>query len=115
MAVIAGREVVVINIGDVFLNADMDPTGIVAYTILDRVMTVMLMRIDPSHPEFVEKDGTMVVASDKALYGRVELAMLLFNDLQKRLIDMMVLKRTNTMFAYLINTEKMESTCYSYG
>jgi hypothetical protein len=75
IAAAEGREVVVIDIGGAFLNADMDPTGIVVHNMrLDKVMTAMLVRIDPSYSEFVQEDGTMVVALDKALYGCVESA-----------------------------------------
>ena len=87
IAAAEGREVVVIDIGGAFLNADMEPTGVVVHMRLDRVMTAMLVQIDPSYMEFVEKDGTMVMALDKALYGCVEASALWYHDLRSRLIS----------------------------
>ena len=87
IAAAEGREVVVIDIGGAFLNADMDPTGIVVHMRLDKVMTAMLVQIDPSYLEFVQEDNTMVVALDKALYGCVESAALWYNDLRMQLMS----------------------------
>ena len=87
IAAAEGRKVVVIDIGGAFLNASMEPTGVVVHMRLDRVMTAMLVQIDPSYSEFVEQDGTMVVALDKALYGCVEASALWYNDLRDRLIS----------------------------
>ena len=44
---------------------------------LDKVMTTLLVKLDPSFQSFVEDNGT-----DKALYGCVEAAALWYNDLR---------------------------------
>ena len=72
IAAAEGREVVVIDIGGAFLNADMTPTGVVVHMRLDRIMSSMLIKIDPSYEQFLESNGSMLVQLDKALYGCVE-------------------------------------------
>lgn len=47
---------------------------------LDKVMTALLVQLDPSFQSFVEDSGTAVVQLDKALYGCVEAAALWCND-----------------------------------
>ena len=80
-----GRQRVVIDIGGAFLNADMAPTGIDVHMRLNKVMTQMLVEIDESNQEFVDRDGTMIVRLDKALYGCVEASNLWYNDLGNKL------------------------------
>jgi hypothetical protein len=48
---------------------------------LNRVLTSMLVLIDPNHAHFVEERGTSVVELDKALYGCVEATALWDSDL----------------------------------
>ena len=36
---------------------------------LDKVMTELLLKIDPSYEVYLEQNGTVVVELDKALYG----------------------------------------------
>jgi hypothetical protein len=86
LAAMERREVIVLDIGGAFLNASMEPTGIVVHMRLDRVLTAMLLEIDESYREFLEPDGTLVVALDKALYGCVEASMLWYNDLCAKLL-----------------------------
>ena len=80
-----GRQRVVIDIGGAFLNADMAPTGIDVHMRLNKVMTQMLVEIDESNREFVDRDGSMVVRLDKALCGCVESSNLWYNDLRDKL------------------------------
>ena len=64
-----GRSVITIDIGGAFLNADMKPAGVKVDMWLDKVMTTLLQRINPTYRNYVEDGGTMVVELDKALYG----------------------------------------------
>jgi hypothetical protein len=64
------------DIGGAFLNADITSTGIKVHMRLNRVLTDMLVQIDPKHARYVEDRGTSVVVLDKALYGCVEAAAL---------------------------------------
>ena len=81
------RERVIIDIGGAFLNADMAPTGVHVHMRLNKIMTDMLVEIDDVNREFVNKDGTMVVRLDKALYGCVEASNLWYNDLRGKLVS----------------------------
>lgn len=80
------RDVMVCDIGGAYLNADMGPTGVTVHMRLDRVMTELLVEMDPDFQQFVEKNGTSVVALDKALYGCVESASLWYNHLRGTLL-----------------------------
>jgi len=74
------RTTRVIDIGGAFLMVDIKLTGIVVHVKLNKIMTVLLVR-------FVDCNGTLVVEQDKALYGCVETAALLHQDLSKTLVD----------------------------
>ena len=80
-----GRQHIVVDIGGAFLNADMAPTGIDVHMRLNKIMTDMLIDIDETNRRFVDKDGSMVVRLDKALYGCVEASNLWYNDLRGKL------------------------------
>ena len=82
IAAMEARKVMACDIGGAYLNADMAPTGVVVHMRLDAIMTRMLVEIDPDFAQFVEKNGTSVVALDKALYGCVESANLWYMHLR---------------------------------
>jgi Reverse transcriptase (RNA-dependent DNA polymerase) len=81
------REVIAIDIGGAFLNADMAPTGVKVHMRLNRVMTSMLIKLDPSYQQYCEPDNTVMVKLDRALYGCVESSLLWYNDLKSKLGD----------------------------
>jgi hypothetical protein len=81
-----GREVRTGDIGGAFLNADMSNTGVPVYMRLDKLMTSILVKIDPTFAEFVLDDGSSVVQLDKALYGTVEAAKLWYDNLCGKLL-----------------------------
>jgi Reverse transcriptase (RNA-dependent DNA polymerase) len=85
IAAAESRKVIAIDIGGAFLNADMAPTGVEVHMRLNRVMTSMLMQLDPSYEKYREPDDTVVVRLDKALYGCVEASLLWYNDLKSKL------------------------------
>ncbi len=72
IAACEGKSDTVMDIGGAFLNADITSTGIMVHMRLSRVVTGMLVQIDPKHTRFVKERGTSVVVLDKALYGHVE-------------------------------------------
>ena len=77
MAALAAKEkrvVKTVDIGGAYLNASMAESGVVVHMRLDKVMTAILVRIDPTFAVYVTEDGTSVVQLDKALYGCVEAA-----------------------------------------
>ena len=63
----------------------MAPTEIEVHMRLNRVMTSMLITLDPSYKRYQESDGTVVVKLDKALYRCVEASILWYNDLMSKL------------------------------
>ena len=75
------RSVTVMDLGGAFLNAEITSTGIKLHMRLSRVLTDMLVLIDPTHACFVEERGTSVVELDKTLCGCVEAAALWYSDL----------------------------------
>lgn len=76
-----GRVVITIDIGGAFLNVSMQPTGVMVHMRLNKLMSMLLVKIDPAYGEYLRSDGTMVVRLDKALYGCVEASSLWFKDL----------------------------------
>ena len=64
----------------------MSPTGIDVHMRLDRVMSSMLIQLDPSYEKLRDVNDTVVVRLDKALYGCVEASLLWYKDLKRKLI-----------------------------
>ena len=86
IAAAENRKVIAIDIEGAFLNADMSPTSIDVHMRLDRVMSTMLIQLDPSYEKFRGINGTVVVRLDKALYGCVEASLLCYKDLKSKLV-----------------------------
>ena len=63
----------------------MAPTGVEVHMRLNRVMTSMLITLDPPYKRYQEPYGSVVVKLDKALYGCVEASLLWYNDLMSKL------------------------------
>jgi hypothetical protein len=70
------RQVITVDIGGASLNAHMPATGVKVHMRLDKVMTQLLLKIDPSYESSLEQSGTVIVELDKALYGCIEAASL---------------------------------------
>ena len=75
------RQVMTIDVGGAFLNADITTTGITVHVRLDPVMTKLLVEIAPEYQHYVDDRGTCLVQLDKAMYGCVEAAALWFDNL----------------------------------
>jgi hypothetical protein len=88
MAALAAREkrvVKTVDRGGAYLNASMAESGVIVHMRLDKVMTTILLKIDPKFAGFVTEDGSSVVQLDKALYGCVEAAHLWYLMLREKL------------------------------
>ncbi len=88
MAALAAREkrvVATVDIGGAYLNASMEESGAIVHMRLDKVMTDILVKIDPKFEKFVAEDGSSVVQLDKALYGCVEAVHLWYLMLREKL------------------------------
>ena len=60
MAALAAREnhvLATVDIGDAYLNASMMESGVIVHMRLDKVMTEILVKIDPKFKEFGTEDG----------------------------------------------------------
>jgi hypothetical protein len=86
IAAAENRTAVTMDIGGAYLNADLAPTGVEVHMRLDKIMTAMLLQIDPSYGPFVLPDGCLIVQLDKALYGCVEAASLWYVHLRDKLL-----------------------------
>ena len=78
-AAIAAREnrsVATVDFPGAYLNSDMKTDGEPVLMSLDRYMTQVLIKLDPSYKESVQPDGTCVVQVVKGLYGLIESAKL---------------------------------------
>ena len=125
IAAAEGRHVFVTDIGGAFLNASLQPTGVIVRMRLNQLMTTLLVQIDPSYAEFVEQDGTVVVELDKALYGCVEASLLWYRDLKDKLegygfvanpYDACVFNMTGasgSQITVVIHVDDLLSTCAS--
>jgi hypothetical protein len=65
----------------------MAPTGVEVHMRLNRVMTSMLINLDPSYQQYCEPDNTVLVILDEAPYRCVESSLLWYNDLKSKLGD----------------------------
>jgi hypothetical protein len=76
-----GRKASVVDIGGAFLNAEMK-TGVLVHMRLDRTMSDLLVRLQPSYKKYQDSKGCIVVLLNRALYGCVESAVLWYENLR---------------------------------
>jgi Reverse transcriptase (RNA-dependent DNA polymerase) len=76
-----GRKAAVVDIGGAFLNAEMK-TGVPVHMRLDRTMSDLLVRLQPSYKKYQDGKGCIVVLLNRALYGCVESAALWYKNLR---------------------------------
>jgi Reverse transcriptase (RNA-dependent DNA polymerase) len=77
----------VVDIGGAFLNAEMK-TGVPVHMRLDRAMSDLLIRLQPSYKRFQDAKGCIVVLLNRALYGCVESAALWYDNLRKTMMSL---------------------------
>jgi len=80
------RHVATLDIGGAYLNASMKEHEVLMR--LEPKLAMLLTKIRPDYKRFLDKDGTLVVQLDKALYGCVESARLWYDHLRKTLESM---------------------------
>jgi Reverse transcriptase (RNA-dependent DNA polymerase) len=76
-----GRKAAVVDIGGAFLNAEMK-TGVAVHKRLDRTMSELVTRLQPSYEKYQDGKGCIIVRLDRALYGCVESAALWYENLR---------------------------------
>jgi Reverse transcriptase (RNA-dependent DNA polymerase) len=75
------RKAAVVDIGGAFLNTEMK-TGVAVHMRLDKAMSDLLVRLQPSYKRYQDVKGCIVVRLDRALYGCVESAALWYENLR---------------------------------
>jgi Reverse transcriptase (RNA-dependent DNA polymerase) len=82
-----GRKASVVDIGGAFLNAEMK-TGVPVHMRLDRAMSELMIRLQPTYKRFQDAKGCIVVLLNRALYGCVESAALWYDNLRETMTSM---------------------------
>ena len=77
------RKVVTVDITGAYLNASMKDRDV--YMRLDKVMSGVMVHINPSLEKYLRHNGTMLVKLEKALYGCIEYAKLWYEELDEKL------------------------------
>lgn len=75
------RQVLTVDIGGAYLNAPMKNTS--TYMMLDKRITDVIGRIDPTYRNYATKKGTTIVRLKKALYGCKESGLLWYETLSE--------------------------------
>jgi hypothetical protein len=70
-----GREIAVMDVGSAFVKASMDGEEEVLVA-LDQLSAALLVKIDPTYAQYLDRKGEMTVKLKKALYGCVQAAKL---------------------------------------
>ena len=92
------RAVACIDFPGAFLNVDMPEVGKhVVLMRLNKFLTSVLIRIDPTYSTYVQNNGTCVVRLKKALYGCVKSAAMWCNRLSTDLESLGYKKKTGHM------------------
>jgi hypothetical protein len=76
---------------------------------LDAKLAMILTKIRPDYVPFLDKDGTLVVQLDKALYGCVESARLWYDHLRNTLISMLTTYASSTKVPWRTGTSARSS------
>jgi hypothetical protein len=78
---VLARSVWTCDIEGAYRNAPMKPTGVLVFMRLDSMLTRILVEMYPEYATFMQRNGTIVVQLDQALYGCVEASRLWFEHL----------------------------------
>ena len=117
------RALACIDFPGAFLDVDMPVVGKhVVVMRLNKVLTSVLIRIDPTYSTYVQNNGTCVVRLKKALYGCVESAAMWYNRLstdlkslgyKKNNLDICVfdkIEKDNTQTTLILHVDRMKIT-----
>ena len=81
------RRVAVVDISGAYLNADMT-LGVPVHMRLDRIMSDIIIDIDPTYGKYTDASGGVTVHLKKALYGCVESAGLWYENLRTTMLGL---------------------------
>ena len=81
------RDVMTMDVGGAFLNADMPQDGTTVHVKIDPTLASHLVTLDPTYTPFVDGRGCIIVELKKALYGTVQAAKLWYDLLVGVLVE----------------------------
>jgi len=85
IAAMEARQVITMDIIGAYLKIDM--TGRKVRVRLSADVAANLCQLRPEYKQFLLRDGSLIVALDKAMYGCLESAKLLYNHIHKTFLD----------------------------
>ena len=88
IAAAEGRAVAAVDVPGAFLKATVSADEPPVYMKLDKFLTAVLVKIDPSYLKFVRKDGTCIVKLNKTLYGTIQAAKAWYDKLSADLVGL---------------------------
>ena len=95
------RSVVTVDFPGAFLNSDMPSDGDHEVLMrLNKYLSNILINIDPSYSQFINKNGTIVVRLKKALYGCVESGKLWYDKISNDICNMGFVKNAHDICVF---------------
>ena len=95
------RSVVTVDFPGAFLNSDMPSDGNHEVLMrLNKYLSNILINIDPSYSQFINKNGTIVVRLKKALYGCVESGKLWYDKISNDICNMGFVKNAHDICVF---------------
>jgi len=88
IAAMEKRAVATCDFPGAYLNCEIPKDGPQVYMKLDKFLTTVLIKLDPSYTEYVRADGTCVVKLTRALYGCIMSSKLWYDQISGALIEM---------------------------
>jgi hypothetical protein len=85
IAAAEGRAVATVDFPGAFLEAVLPADDEPVFMRLDKFLTSVLLKIDPSYASMVREDGTLVVKLNRALYGLIKSAQQWYQELKSNL------------------------------
>ena len=80
-----GRKVMTMDVGGAYLNADMKREVLMR---VDSKTASVFVELDPAYADYLDKDGSLIVKLDKALYGCIESSKLWFDNISTLLLGL---------------------------
>jgi hypothetical protein len=79
-----GRKVMTMDVGGAYLNADMQRD---VYMRVDAATAAVFCELDGNYRGALQRDGSLVVKLEKALYGCIESSKLWYDNISKKLVS----------------------------
>ena len=112
IAAMERRHVATMDIIGAYLKIDM--TGRKVRVRLSADVAANLCQLRPDYRQFLLRDGSLIVALDKAMYGCLESAKLLFNHVRQSLLDDGFTQNDYDPCVFNKGTGSSQCTCFLY-